>query len=148
MKCMEDLYSLIGALGANRQYLDQLKEQVEVGITMFIGSGLSAPFGYPSWREFIVSNARAAGVAPIVRDLLKHDDYEQAATELYNAMGAMAFHEAIRLAYNKSRLPTGRLKGAITYLPGLCSGPVITTNYDAVLEKAFADAGRSFREIV
>ena len=64
------------------------------------------------------------------------------------ALGALAFEDAIRRTFGADDI-SGRLSdAAVRSLPALATGPVLTTNFDRVLETVFKEAGQPFEESV
>lgn len=134
----------------NKEYLRLLIEQINspIGIIPFVGAGLSIPFGFPSWGSFLTNQAKKAGIEEKINKRLEEGEYEEAAQDLLEARRYRAFHDAISNTFGRHHLKGKKLKGPVTLLPILASGPVITTNFDHVLEKIFEQAGNPFeREI-
>jgi len=134
----------------NEDNLRYLVEQMKsgIGVIPFVGAGISIPFGFPSWSGFLVDQAARAGVQDQIEALLSAGEYEKAAEVLLSARGYLAFHDAIDNTFGTRRLGRVRLHGAVTSLPQIAPGPVITTNFDHVLEEAFKQCGREFQKIV
>lgn len=107
------------------------------GITPFVGAGLSASAGYPLWRNFLLENAGRFGAEEKVSTLLGSNDYEEAAQELRNAAEVAQYRNIIESTFGAEREP----KGAACLLPRITSGPVITLNYDRLIEEVYARAG-------
>lgn len=132
---------------------DNLADFLEVlrgrtGIIPFVGAGLSRPFGFPEWGDFLRAQARAAGAESAIAACLERGEYEEAAEVLHGALGPLAFEDAIRRAFGKQDI-TGRLPdAAVRAVPGLATGPVLTTNFDRVLETVFREAGQEFAQVV
>src|SRR6476646_7232559 len=66
------------------------------GILPFVGAGLSRPFGFPEWGGFLRAQAGAAGASAAIEARLAKGEYEEAASDLQDALGALAFEDAIR----------------------------------------------------
>lgn len=107
---------------------------------MFVGAGLSVPFGYPGWIEFLRTEANRVGVE--IAALLRRRHYEGAAQALVAAKGREWLERRIRRTFGK--VPSGQPHGAARVLPRLAKNAVITTNFDGVLEEVFRDAGVPF----
>jgi hypothetical protein len=134
----------------NRHNLRRLRKQLRspIGIIPFVGAGLSMPFGFPSWSGFLIQQAQKAGIETKIKRRLAKGEYEEAAEDLLAARRRRAFVDAIGNAFGFHNLEGKELKGAVCLVPQLASGPVITTNFDHVLEEVFKQAGVPFeREI-
>jgi hypothetical protein len=118
------------------------------GIIPFVGAGLSRPFGFPEWGGFLRAQAGAAGASAAIEARLAKGEYEEAASVLQDALGALAFEDAIRRTFGRRDLARVLPDAAVRALPALAAGPVLTTNFDHVLESVFEDAGRRFDQIV
>jgi SIR2-like domain len=129
-----------------RYLVDQMKSGV--GVIPFVGAGMSIPFGLPSWSGFLLDQATRAGLQDRMQVLLSTGGYEEGAEELLKARGYLAFNDAIDNTFGTRRLGNVRLRGAVSILPQIAPGPVITTNFDHVLEEAFKLCGKEFQKIV
>src|SRR5215213_8276003 len=131
-----------------RQLIEQLK--TPIGIIPFVGAGLSIPFGFPGWSTFLTAQAKRAGadIEENIKQRLNRGEYEDAAEDLLKARGYLAFHDAIENTFAVHKLPGKELKGAVSYLPDLAAGPVITTNFDPVLEEVFRENETPFERVV
>ncbi len=118
--------------------------QSPVGIVPFVGAGLSVPFGYPGWRNFLIEIAKKVDIEKLISELLVAGQHEEAAEALISARG----RSDIENAYGDHKLKGKSLQGAVSYLPCLSTGPVVTTNFDHVLEKAFEQAGSHFEYVI
>lgn len=132
----------------NDEYLQLLLEQLRrpTGIIPFVGAGFSVPSGFPGWGSFLLTQARKAGVESAIQARLDDGQYEEAAEDLLAARAFRAFQDAIRITFGPRKLNGKTIQGAVRYVPKLASGPVITTNFDRVLERVFEDAGCPFEE--
>jgi kumamolisin len=133
--------------GDNLRYLvDQMKSGV--GVIPFVGAGMSISFGFPSWSGFLLDQAAKAGAQEPIELLLSTGKYEEAAERLLKARGYLAFNDAIDNTFGPRRLGKVRFRGAVSILPQIAPGPVITTNFDHVLEEAFKQSGKEFQKVV
>lgn len=153
MLTKSELLSRIGDIGDTGDSLRNLEEQYESasGVVPFVGAGLSKQFGFPLWGEFLRDQARKAGGAEMekkIQEQLDAGEYEEAAEELLGARGPRAFHDAIESTFGQHNLEGGELGGAVSLLPRIAAGPVITTNFDHVLEKVFEQANKPFARVV
>jgi NB-ARC domain/TIR domain/SIR2-like domain len=135
----EKALEILGDIGTNSSNLALLEECLR-RLVPFVGAGLSVDFGYPTWGQFLQETAVKFGVGTRIASLLANYKYEEAAEEL--AQRPQAFDDDLRLRFDRRELPRPLSKGAVRHLPRIAHGPVLTTNFDRVLELAFADVGR------
>lgn len=126
------------------EQLDRFQRLVETHknglLVPFVGAGLSIPSGYPSWTAFLHKVRKETTVSEKdLNELLTAGYYEDAAQHLADALGA-GFNEALENCFAIKRT----IVGAVSLLPYLFTGPVATTNFDTVLERAYQDAGNAF----
>jgi hypothetical protein len=104
----------------NAWTLDQLLKQLQgdIGITPFIGAGLTKPFGYPLWGEFLLSLAKPAGLITEIEELLSGGSFEEAAEALQSRLGKPQFDDRVCAVFDGGRLEGVSFKtSAIGYLP-------------------------------
>lgn len=120
-----------------------------LGIIPFVGAGMSAHYGFPQWGDVLRSAARVEGQAMVdaVDALLDAGELEDAA-EALRGQGEDEFQRRIEKEYGRPLDSSETRDGPLTLLPLLCSGPVITTNFDHVLEEIFRACGAPFDERV
>ena len=111
-----------------------------------MGAGLSAPFGYPAWHLLLAKPADWIGLSDDVKPLLDRCMYEEAAEVVSNAL-PHRFTQALRDEFSVEKLSHPIKAGAVRYLPRMCQGLVITTNFDCVLETVFEEAGHQFTAV-
>lgn len=106
-------------------------------LVVFVGAGVSANSGYPSWSELVKEFAKGIG-----KDIEKisGDDYLKIPQYYYNSRGQKEYYDVI---YNKFNIkprnnPIPRL------IIDLYPYHIITTNYDDILEKAAYDKGKFY----
>lgn len=150
MLAEDELLTLLEMIGDNVANLGSLVEQVRsaVGVTPFVGAGMSVPFKFKGWRDFLLEQAPDAATRGKVEKLLDNGLYEEAAEELYLVRGENAFQAQVDHAFGPHQLAGKPLTGAVTYLPRLTSGPVLTTNFDGVLEAVFTGANAPFEDVI
>ncbi len=146
----EKLLAICGDIHDNRDNLRRLVEQVQLpnGIVPFVGAGMSIPFGYPGWQSFLEEQARKAGVEKQISRLLKKGQFEEAARDVLAVRSNRAFHDSIQATFAQVKLEYKDVQSAVSSLPAIATGPVITTNFDHVLERVFEQAGSSFDRII
>lgn len=120
-----------------------------LGVIPFVGAGMSAHYGFPQWGDVLRSAARVEGDATVaeVDALLDAGEFEDAA-EALRQRGEDEFQRRIEKEYGRPLDSSEARDGPLTLLPLICSGPVITTNFDHVLEDIFRCCGASFDERV
>ncbi|WP_319476314.1 SIR2 family protein [Marispirochaeta aestuarii] len=124
-------------------------------VAPFIGAGLSKPCKYPLWGEAIrkltrklegVSTSEVRAAKPPlpaiegIREALDNSNFLLAAQLLYENHKAQ-IENFIRNTFDGAS--TRDMKGAILLIPQLTDGCIITTNFDALIEKVFHDENRA-----
>jgi tetratricopeptide (TPR) repeat protein len=126
----------------NRTIFDRLVRQVrETGVMPFVGAGLSAPYQLPQWSALIHRLAPDQKSRAHVDRRLASGDYEGAAEYLLNLRGPARFQLVFVQEFN-GPLDVSK-KTAVDVLTELPNGPIITTNFDRVIEQVFKKAGLS-----
>ena len=125
--------------GENRKRFNDLRRKLDT-IIPFVGAGLSVPFGFPQWDEFLLN---CCSHNPFIQDNVKKilnsggsDCYEKAASYLSQELmkeNINFFHQKIREVFDKE-IPSFP-ESPITLFSSLFRGPIITTNFDHVIEK-------------
>jgi hypothetical protein len=139
----------IRKIGNNEFVLGELVTQLKtaLGVLPFVGAGLSIPFGFKGWQEFLLTMQ-----CPVPREQISQridqGQFEEAAQDLLEALDEFDFQDALSIEFGEKKLAAVTVKGAVSYLPRLTDGPTITTNFDHVLEKVFEDSGARFEAIV
>ncbi len=150
MLSRDEMIKTIESMGRNKSNLRQLVEQLKTtpGLIPFVGAGLSVPFGFPGWTRFLISQAEYAGIEGEIQKLIDDGKYEEAAERLLEELGDLEFNDAIKEEFGDDKLEGKELTGAASILPKLAPGPVITTNFDHVLERVFEKADCPFEYVV
>ncbi len=124
--------------GENRERFRDLKEKLDV-IIPFIGAGLSVPFGFPQWGEFLLNCcSHNSSIEDNVKKILsseKPDCYEVAASYLSKELtkeNPDFFPQKIQEVFDKTI--SSHPESPVTLFSSLFKGPIITTNFDRVLE--------------
>src|SRR6185295_17103277 len=122
-----------------------------LGVIPFLGAGVSAGFKYRQWGEFLGGTAReqlGGAQKAAVEEAVANEDYFRAAALLSESLGERDFQRSISEEFSDDRLRTANLRaGTLGYLPLLTAGPVITTNFDRVIEHAFERQGRTLERV-
>lgn len=135
---------------SNEETLYHLERQgrTSPGLVPFLGAGISTAFGFADWKTLLI-HAAPPSLASAVKAQLRKRDYEGAAETLLVGLGADGFQSMVAASAGDSRLQSADFnKGTVSLLPLLASGPVITTNFDRVLERAFAANDATFESVI
>jgi hypothetical protein len=147
----EALRQIREAWPSNGDYLDDLEDRLTgahpIPLVPFVGAGLSMPMGFPSWGDFLKGVAAECGKSGEVATLLTDGKYEEAAETVEDGLGEEIFHSRVRHTFGKRPSNECELKDAVLALPDLAGGPVVTTNFDRILERVFAEAGSPFEHV-
>lgn len=117
-----------------------------MGVVPFVGAGFSVDFGFPGWPKFLSEAADFHSDPRAVRELVRQNKLIEAASRL--AESPDRFQLLVEKSFGRPVSEEQARRGAVSYLPMLASGPVITTNFDRVLETAFQAAGAPFEEFI
>ncbi|MEZ5401750.1 MAG: SIR2 family protein [Bryobacteraceae bacterium] len=132
--------------GTFRDLVEQLRSPS--GVIPFVGAGLSIPFGFHGWRDFLANGAELhSDPFDVLSALDQEKDFLKAATILYEE-SPDRFQRLVAQEFARDIDPAGLKSRAVEILPLIASGPVITTNFDHVLEAAFRAAGRPFERVI
>lgn len=148
MVFVEDALTILGHVGTNEQNLKLLFSYRDK-LVPFVGAGLSTNFGYPGWNKLIQGLAAQTAQSRLIRkvnDLLDDNRFEEAAESVALDLPNL-FDDTLRSTFDHEKLDRPLGHGAVRYIPYIAGGPVLTTNFDRVLEAAFEDAGRPFKEM-
>jgi predicted ATPase len=139
------LLGFLGQLPDNDVNLSDVADQMRsgTGVIPFVGAGLSVPYKFPQWGAFIRDLAQRAGVLDQVEAHLKTLEYEEAAELLQKRMHSR-FQDLVEHYFGDRILEGAEFRGAVALVPHITTGPVITTNFDRLLEHVFEDAGYPF----
>ena len=136
-------------LNSNEGRFSELKKMIaSSGAIPFVGSGMSAPTGMPTWATFLRETCRRTKGFKIsdLEVCLAAGNFEIAASRIFGAMPPQLFNECFESNFTiKSSQP---IDGAVRLLPTLFDSIVITTNFDGILESVYAGGGKSFQAIL
>ena len=134
---------------SNSSRFSELKEIIASGGAIpFVGSGMSAPSGLPTWGTFlrdICRRTRGFNAADL-EACLAVGDYEEAASRIFDGMPLQLFNESFES--NFTLKPAQAIDGAVRLLPFLFESIVITTNFDPILENVYKSMDKAFQEIL
>jgi len=142
---------VIQNIGNNREYLNGLAEQLRTGagVTPFVGAGMSAQLQLLDWGEFLISIGRRFYAEEPVKELVAAGKYEEAAEVCIEKSGPGGLQHAITEEFGDKRLDQcKKIAGALPLLPEIANGPVLTTNFDHVLERTFSSAKKGFTQVL
>jgi hypothetical protein len=133
----------------NRISFDLLVQQIRspMGIVPFVGAGMSVDFGFPSWSKFLTDAAPLHPAPEQVLSRLAAGDPVGAATVLYED-SPERFQRLVVSYFGREVGPDEARGRPMGLLPMIANGPVITTNFDCVLEAAFGASGSPFVRVV
>ena len=129
----------------NRERFNEVVKIVRRGkIVPFVGAGLSKPCGYPTWHEYLTRLCGFSRLRDVVGQLITESRLEQAADALFADLNEARFNEHSNRIFGAYH----ELAGAIKSLPEIANSCVITTNFDDVVERAYADENKPFASVV
>jgi hypothetical protein len=112
------------------------------GVVPFVGAGMSASSGYPSWSKFLCDLALGWLDEGAVRARISLGDLEGLAEDIQSVRGAGSFEESLDV-FDQRYLPTEEAY----LLFDLFEGAIVTSNFDGLLESAASRIGRSYKPI-
>ena len=136
----------------NEQILKRLKMQLP-HLIPFVGAGLSA-FAYPQWAEALKEMAGWVTDTPCQKQVLQLAKQEplDAAQRLEELLGKTRLVQCMQKVFSSEKLKAHEadLPGEAVYLLPLLfpQSPVITTNFDRILERVYGDLGHPFAHTV
>src|SRR5215212_1453589 len=115
----------IKKLHKNDFTLNELVTQLRtsLGVLPFVGAGLSIPFGFRGWQDFLLGGAPTPEIRQKISQRISRGEYEEAAQDLLESLGDLDFRDALSIEFGEEKLKAVSLKGAVSYLPRLASGP-------------------------
>jgi hypothetical protein len=140
------LSELIDSENENARELLVAQLRSPMGVVPFVGAGLSVDFGFPGWPKFLRDAAEFHDDPAAVRKLVEENKLIEAAGHL--SKSGDRFQLLVEKAFGRKVSEEQARSGAVSYLPKLATGPVITTNFDRVLEAAFQAAGAPFEDFI
>lgn len=126
---------------SNRLVFENLHEAISnsKSIMPFVGAGISA-FVYSTWKNILLefSNSLNSTKKDIVLQQIANNNFLDAAQTICASLGKTTFFTSLRRFYSEDKIDDNKLKeNAAYYIPRICDGNCITTNYDRVLEHSF-----------
>jgi len=133
----------------NEAIYEKLKNTIRSGSTVipFIGAGFSVAAGCPLWSDYILAQAIKARMnSDEVEKRLRNGDHELVIEEIITKLTFDVFARDFRSSFEGNKIaaalsPSGELIN-------LLDGPMITINFDRVLEDCHIENKQPFREKV
>lgn len=105
-------------------------------------------FKLKDWKHLLLGAAPPRIISRI-KKYLKKKSYEKAAEALLKKLEPDGFQNMVAAAAGDSHLESFDFRaGTVSLLPLLATGPVVTTNFDRVLERAFEANGAPFQSVI
>ncbi|SET20175.1 SIR2 family NAD-dependent protein deacylase [Geodermatophilus poikilotrophus] len=124
--------------GHLRELAEDLGERARRGqLAAFVGAGVSAAAGLPTWEQLLDELAERSGLDDALRDGLSGLPAQDAAALLARELGREQLE-----GFVKERFGPGHYALAHALLADLPVQEFVTTNYDPLVELAAADIGR------
>jgi hypothetical protein len=142
---VDNALAVLGDIGFNATNLHLLESHLDQVIP-FVGAGLSCESGYPVWSRFLETAAERFGLGSETKGYIATGQFEEAA-EFVAERYPNAFDDFLRECFTERKLRRPMKSGAASCLPGIVHGPVLTTNFDHLLEIVFEDAGKPFGRV-
>ncbi|HWT07310.1 MAG TPA: SIR2 family protein [Xanthomonadales bacterium] len=123
-----------------RKLIEDLGAELRRGsAAVFLGAGLSLAAGYPTWQELLEDAARALRL-----DIKEDADLVEVAQFIINEHG----DRSVITQLIKDRFaPRGDVPEPLKLLAQLPIANIWTTNYDTLIERAYAEVGRQAPEV-
>lgn len=135
----------------NKDVYSEIKENLS-NLVPFVGAGLTQ-FAYPSWNQALTELADKITNktdSKQVKKLIRDGHYMDAAQQLENLRTPSNLARDIAHLFSSDHLTNkiGKLpKEAISLLPWLFEGLVLTTNFDETLETVYRECGCPFQTV-
>lgn len=131
----------------NARRFEALKKALaSQNVVPFLGAGFSMPSGYPGWTQFLWSLQEESHVKEAdLESILSAGDYEGAAQLIHDDLGSALFNKQLQECFDRSCVAVG----SVNLLPlAFPDSNVVTTNFDKLLESAFAGQSQGFDQII
>ncbi|RBY88245.1 SIR2 family protein [Blastococcus sp. TBT05-19] len=127
--------------GHLRELAEQMGERARRGqLALFIGAGVSAAAGLPTWEQLVDELAARSGLDDGLREGLSRLPAQDSAALLARELGTEKLE-----AFVEERFGPGPYALAHALIADLPVQEFVTTNYDPLVELAAADIGREVR---
>ena len=133
--------------GNRERYHDLVNAVGRQQIVPFVGSGMSAPSGLPTWAEFLMDTGKYSQCdSSELNQLIGCSAFEAAADLLSRYMNSRLFAE--RVEHTLRINDTDSISGPVCLLPSLFPNFIITTNLDNVLESLYETCKIPFSHVL
>lgn len=127
------------SINASKDNFNQLVEIVRKRkVVPFVGSGLSAPSGLPTWAKYLLNLGNEIGQEDKIQEYIDNSEFEEAAQFISENMGETNFNSRVDSRFVSI---SPKIEGIINLLPKLTNGTIVTTNFDPLIEKVFSNDG-------
>jgi len=119
----------------NRERFERLARLVaKQRVVPFVGAGVSASAGCPAWSDYLKKLASEHGYSMrTLQGYIKRGCFDEAATGLLAHMGEAAFRESFDRSFDRRDPSSSSV--LVNLVATTFTGPIITTNYDRLLEQ-------------
>ena len=130
----------------NVKRFEQLLVQISEGnLVPFVGAGISAQIGFPSWKKHLIDQGKTSGIdSDYVNRLLNEGQYEKLIEEIEAKGYRDAFLREIRDIFSDKLEPNDTYR----LITDLFPNRALTTNYDQTLEQAYVTFKSSKIQII
>jgi hypothetical protein len=118
------------------------------GLVPFVGAGFSVPFKFRGWPEFLEFAAQEAGFGDRLMPDIAAKRLEAVAQVTEAKLTPLGFATLIRREFGRDIRFDEKPEAPVWLLPQFARGPVITTNFDHVLENSYRADGSAFEMIL
>lgn len=138
---------ILGLYGNAKRYADLGQAVASRQVVPFVGSGMAASSGLPTWRELLQSIRKFTTIDEAeLNRLLDSAAFEEAADLLASGTNPNLLNE--RVEHDLRVNDGGVFDGPVRLLPLLFPDLVITTNLDNVLEEIYLQCDGSFSHVL
>lgn len=142
-----ELNDVMSFAPSNTLVFENLGDLISKGIVLpFVGSGISA-FAYKTWRKMLTDLCKGLDEPDKseIEMMIYNGDLLEAANKIRAKLHDTLFFTHIRSLFAENKIDDNALiHQAAYFVPTICRGNVITTNYDRVLEHACRLRGISY----
>lgn len=134
----------------NKDNIDQVIKLINNNnIIPFIGAGMSCPI-FPSWTNVLKSLSRELPrfKSTIIKTKISSGEYEEAAEMVLKELGEKPLKHKMETIFSNEKINdyfkdrSHKISDfAISYIPEIFHGPIVTTNYDTLLLYAYHHSG-------
>ena len=132
----------------NEEIFQEMKKNFK-NIIPFVGAGLSRNYGYPLWGDFLKKLYSMLHTPDeSIKKEIDSGSYIKAANDLESKLGLTRIYRKMAAVFSESLMQEkiGTAAGILPYL--FPDTPVITTNYDSVLENLYEKQNKKFAGIL